>query len=547
MAPSATNPTTNYGGDLPHQTLSVCPVCNRVLPAIVYEENGQIWIKRTCPEHGETKEVYFEDAEMYNRFRKYAYDWGKMERFNTEVNEKGCPWSCGLCPLHLSHTNLLNIVLTNRCDLSCWYCFFYAKQGMPIYEPTLDQIRRMLELGKQESPVPTNAVQFTGGEPTMREDLPEILKMAKELGYDHVQLNTNGINLAYKEDLLRKVVEAGTGTLYLSYDGMDGKANIKNHWEIPFLFKNMRKVGGVGAVLVPTVIRNTNLGQVGDIINFALNHIDIVRGVNFQPVSLVGSMPKEERAKYRVTIPGVAKAVEEQTGGTIRKEDWFPIPVAAIIGEFVSRLTGAEYWMTAHFACGAASYVFLGKNDEVIPITKIIDVPGFLEFLADKSQELADGKNPGLVKAKLMVNLPRFIDLPTVRKLGGLDVAKMIYNAFVKANYDALGEFHKRTLFLGMMHFQDPFNYDVERVRRCVIHYATPDDRIIPFCTFNVFPEVYRDAIQEKYSYSWDEWMKMHPGYDMTREKYIRTPELIKKLESSEEYRKTYIDIKRFW
>ena len=543
---SPTNPTTKYGESLPHQTLSVCPVCNKVIPGTVYEEDGKVWIKKTCPEHGEFKEVYFEDAEMYNRFRKYAYDWGKMDYFNTKV-EKGCPWDCGLCPLHLSHTSLLNVVLTNRCDLSCWYCFFYAKQGMPIYEPTLEQIKAMLELGKKESPVAANAVQFTGGEPTMREDLPEILKMAKDLGYDHVQLNTNGINLAYKPDLMRKVVEAGTGTLYLSFDGMDGKANIKNHWEIPMLLENMRKVGGIGAVLVPTVIKNTNLDQVGDIINFALNHIDVVRGVNFQPVSLVGSMPSEEREKYRVTIPGVAKAIEEQTNGTITMKDWYPIPTAAIIGELISRMTGAEYWMTAHFACGAASYVFLGKNDEVIPITHLIDVDGFLEFLKEKSQELAEGKNPGLIKAKLMINIPRFIDIGNIRKLGGIDVAKLIYNAFVKADYSALGEFHKRTLFLGMMHFQDPFNYDIERVRRCVIHYATPDGRVVPFCTFNVFPNVYRDAIQEKYSYSWDEWMKKHPGYDMKKEKYIRSPELIKKLESSEAYKKAYIDIKRFW
>ena len=541
------SPTTEYGSGLPHQTLSVCPVCNKVIPATVYEEDGKVWIKRTCPEHGEAKEIYSEDAEMYERFRKLAYDWGKLESFQTNVNENGCPWSCGLCPLHLSHTNLLNIVLTNRCDLACWYCFFYAKQGMPIYEPSLDQIKAMLELGRSERPVQCNAVQLTGGEPALRDDLPEIIRLAMELGYDHVQLNTNGIKLAYDIELLRKIVEAGCGTLYLSFDGMDPKTNIKNHWEVPMLLENMRKVGGVGAVLVPTVIKNTNLDQVGDIINFALNHIDVIRGVNFQPVSLVGSMPKEEREKYRITIPGVAKAIEEQTNGIITKSDWYPIPTAAIIGEFIYRLTGNQYWMTSHFACGAASYVFLGRNDEVIPITRIVDVEGFVEFIREKSNELENGKNPGLVKAKLMINLPRFIDLGEVKKLGGLDVAKLIYNAFVKADYSALGEFHKRTLFLGMMHFQDPFNYDVERVKRCVIHYATPDGRIIPFCAFNVFPEKYRDAVQEKYSIPWEEWKKTHPEYDPTKDKYVRSDELIKKLESSGAYKKAYIDIKRFW
>jgi len=538
-------PTKEYGGELPHETMSVCPVCNKVIPALVYEEDGKVWEKKTCPEHGEFKEIYYEDVEVYNKFRKLAYTWGKLESFNTPA-EKECPWSCGLCPMHLSHTNLLNIVLTNRCDLSCWYCFFYAKKGMPIYEPSIEQIREMLELGKKERPVSCNAVQFTGGEPTMRDDLPEIIRLAKELGYEHVQLNTNGIRISKDINLLEEVVKNGVNVLYLSFDGITPKTNIKNHWETPFVLENVRKVGNVGIVLVPTVIKNTNLHEVGEILKFGLNNIDVVRGVNFQPVSLVGSMPKEERKKYRVTIPGVMKALEEQTNGAVSVKDWYPIPTAGIIGEFIYRLTNNQYWMTSHFACGAATYVFLGKNDEVMPITKIVDVDGFIEFIREKSAELEKGRSPAIVKAKLMVNLPRFVDIGEMKKLGGLDLAKLIYNAFVKADYSALGEFHKRTLFIGMMHFQDPFNYDVERVRRCVIHYATPDGRVIPFCTFNVFPDVYRDAIQEKFSIPWEEWMKTHPGYDMAKEKYVRSKEDIAKMESSEVYKKAY-NGKDFW
>ena len=50
-----------------------------------------------------------------------------------------CPANCGLCSNHLSHTGLSNIIVTNRCDLTCWYCFFYVKKGLEgayVYEPT---------------------------------------------------------------------------------------------------------------------------------------------------------------------------------------------------------------------------------------------------------------------------------------------------------------------------------------------------------------------------------------------------------------------------
>jgi len=57
-----------------------------------------------------------------------------------------------------------------------------------------------------------------------------------------------------------------------------------------------------------------------------------------------------------------------------------------------------------------------------------------------------------------------------------------------------------------MMHFEDAYNFDVERVRRCAIHYLTPDGRLIPFCAFNVLPKIYRDAIQRRYGVPIKEW-----------------------------------------
>ena len=47
------------------------------------------------------------------------------------------------------------------------------------------------------------------------------------------------------------------------------------------------------------------------------------------------------------------------------------------------------------------------------------------------------------------------------------------------------------------MHFMDPFNFDEDRVKKCVIHYATPDGRIIPFCTMN---SMYRESVEEKFA-----------------------------------------------
>jgi uncharacterized radical SAM superfamily Fe-S cluster-containing enzyme len=68
------------------------------------------------------------------------------------------------------------------------------------------------------------------------------------------------------------------------------------------------------------------------------------------------------------------------------------------------------------------------------------------------------------------------------------------------------GERTYRTLLAAGMHFQDRFNFDVERVKRCVIHYATPEG-MIPFCAYNCGP-VHRTWIERKHSVPLEVWRR---------------------------------------
>jgi hypothetical protein len=529
----------NYGGELPHRTSSLCPTCKRILQAKVFEENGRIWISRNCPEHGETKEVYYESPETYERFRGHSAPAKHVENPNVESLGEKCPFQCGLCSRHKSHTALANIAVTNRCDLRCWYCFYFAKEGQPVYEPSLAQIRRMLAVLKSERPVAPNAIQITGGEPLLRRDLVDVVKSCKQAGFDHIQLNTAGIRLASNPGLAKRLRKAGVNTLYLSFDGTTAAKNPKNHWEIPYILENCRKAH-IGVVLVPTIIRGVNDDNLGEIINFALNNTDIVRGVNFQPVSLVGRMPKGQREKARITIPGALEAIEGQTGGAVAERDFYPVPCVHTITELVEAWTGApQYDFSTHFACGAASYLFL-EGDRVIPITRFVDVDGLFKYLTEKAGELRGGGIKPLVALKMLFKIRSFIDAG--KQPRGLDTGKLIFNALVRHDYKSLGAFHLKTLYVGMMHFMDLYNYDVERVERCSVHYAMPDGRIVPFCAFNVLPEEYRDKVQREYSIPWGEWKREHGSLE--RNLYRRD---VKKLEAGEAYKRTYSGLRNYF
>lgn len=127
---------------------------------------------------------------------------------NVMVDKCACPNNCGLCTNHLSHSGLANIIVTNRCDLTCWYCFFYVKKGLEgayLYEPNHEQVRAMMKTLKAEKPIAGNSIQITGGEPMLRDDITDIIQIMKEEGVDHVQLNTNGIKLALSPETMRQV------------------------------------------------------------------------------------------------------------------------------------------------------------------------------------------------------------------------------------------------------------------------------------------------------------------------------------------------------
>lgn len=542
-------PKLKSGEEVLSLTTSVCPYCYRVLPAIIVEREGKVYIRRVCPEHGEVEEVYYGDVAFYKRVTKYSEDGRGSRHIYTQVKTY-CPFNCGLCPMHKQHSALVNLVVTNRCNLSCWYCFFYSEAAGYVYEPTLEQIKAMVNTIKKQGV--TVAVQLTGGEPTLREDLVDIVRLLREEGVRHIQLNTNGLKFAelYLEDPAKAVEYArqlrvnGVNTVYLSFDGVSPVTNWKNHWEIPYIFEVFRKAGMTSVVLVPTVIRGVNTHELGAIVRFAAKHIDIVRSVNFQPVSLTGYMKKHEREKYRVTIPDVVKLLEEQTNGEVPRDAWFPINVSAIFSRFVEGFSGEfKFEMSNHPICGVGTYIYVEKSSsgvKLIPVTSFLDVEGLLEYLREKWEDLVSGSSRYLVGLKLLYSIRKFID--TSRQPEGLDLYKLLFNVIVKRSYDALSELHYKLLFLGQMHFMDLYNYDIQRVQRCNIHYSTPDGRLIPFCAFNIFDDIYRDKIMKEYGVPLEEYSAKYnlPKGVVTR-KYIRDR---RKLESSEIYKQAYEGIK---
>jgi uncharacterized radical SAM superfamily Fe-S cluster-containing enzyme len=482
------------------KTKSLCPECLEILDAEVYEDQDKIMIKKECKVHGKFDNTYWSSSEMYHIASDYDYKGKGVENPQTNI-EGDCPSNCGLCPDHESHTILGLIDVTNRCNLRCPICFANAAVSKQLYEPSYEEIRQMLRNLRSIKPVPAPAIQYAGGEPTMRKYLVELVKLATEEGFTHVQIATNGLKLAKNPELPGELKEAGLNTVYLQFDGVTeepylkirGRNILSNKLEA---IENCRK-GGMGIVLVPTLVKGINHDQVGDIIRFAADNIDVIRGVVFQPVAFAGRTPSEEVEKQRITIPDFEELVEEQTESQIKVEDFYPASSVLPVSEFIEAMEGEpKVNFTCHPHCGSATYIFI-DDDELIPVTRFIDVDRFFNLLANSVDDINDG---GLVaKSKVLARatfeLPKTISLS--KTPDSLDIKSILIKVFRERSYGALGDFHHKSLLISCMHFMDPWNFDHDRVKRCVIHYAVPDGRIIPFCAMN---SIYRQDIEKQFS-----------------------------------------------
>ncbi len=484
-------------------TKSLCPECLAVIDASIFEENGKVMLVKTCNKHGTFKDIYWSSARQFKRFEQYMHDGDGLKNPQMPLNGN-CPRSCGLCPSHKTSTILANIDVTNRCNQSCPVCFANASSSGYLYEPSLEQIRSMMQTLRMEMPVPCPAIQFAGGEPTMREDIVEIVKMATAFKFVQVQIATNGIKLAKSPKLCRELAAAGLHTVYLQFDGITSepyKIN-RGYNALPHKLKaiqNCRENGLTSVCLVPTLAKGVNDHQVGDIIKFAAFNVDTVKGINFQPISFAGRINKKERMEKRITIPDLLSLIEEQTGGTITPEDFYPVPFIVPISHFVNAnesIPNVEF--TVHPHCGTGTYIYV-ENGKMIPITRFIDVDGLLEHVAELALngDKWMGKSIGKIKriGSLISSLPKYVDLSKAPK--SVDVKKLFIDVLRDGTGDAVKEFHRYTLFIGAMHFMDMYNMDLERIQRCGVHYATPDGRVIPFCTYNT---LHRVEVERKFS-----------------------------------------------
>lgn len=489
---------------LPRTVRTLCPECCAVLPGRYFVRAGAVWIEKTCPDHGHVVDCINRDARMYSKAAWWTFEEQPGQTGPHRAGREVCPSDCGLCGRHQSGACLAQIDLTNRCNLNCPVCFANSGAVGYVAEPDYEQIVRQLRTLRELDP-PATAVQFTGGEPTIHPDFLRIVSAASDMGYSHIQIATNGIRMA-DPAFARKAAEAGLHTLYLQFDGVGEEAHMPTR-NCPGLWakklatiENCRELD-LKVCLVPTILRGVNDHRVEEIFRFAVENIDTVSAISYQPVSFSGRIDADERARQRYTLGDLAHDIAAASGASPTR-DMYPLSIVLPLAQMLEAFTGdPKVKPSCHPDCAFGTYFLVSPEGRAYPFPQVVDVEGLfwdLNRLAARIRKRgrrtwldawrllrtfrrhfrADQAPPGLTVRRFMRSIQGCVD----KNVGRGESERLNY----------------KTLLCAGMHFQDRYNFDIERVKRCVILYSTPAG-VFPFCTYNCGPQ-YRDLVERGYA-----------------------------------------------
>lgn len=410
-----------------HTVHAMCPHCLEVLDAHVYaDEAGAVRMRRTCPEHGQTTTYVWPDAEHYEWLRGMHTDATAPKERRAPIVDTCCK-SCGLCPRHLRRGTLVEIEVTRRCNAKCPVCFMSA--DFPTDGISFAQIEDLVATLARDVG-PETGLQITGGEPTVRADLPDIVKMARGYGFTGIEVNTNGIVIGRSREYLQKLVDAGITGVYLSFDGTDEApyeaicGNAAMLADKLACIENCREVG-VEVILCMTIVKGVNDHLVGQVIDFAWDNNDIVAGIALQPAFTSGRFEPSEYAPY--TAGDTIFDIERQTNGRIRVADIMPLGCSDPL-------------------CDTGTFLSPDENGGYVPATRGLTREEYLEYFDAAS--------------------PQGSVLPDILFKKGVNL------------------YHGVSLII--MNYMDAMTATMERMRECSMLVTMKDGRIIPFCSYQM-------------------------------------------------------------
>ena len=457
------------GDHLFKHTTSTCPQCLALVTAEVVIRKDRVFFLKDCARCGPSEALVSEDANYYVKAYSFARA-GTQPLIFRNTAEHGCPTDCGTCDDHEQHTCLPIVEVTDHCNLECPICIVdnnYSKHMEPAtFQKIVD--------GLVEAEGVCETIALSGGEPTSHPQILELLKIACRPEIGRVVLITNGIRLGKDRELAQALKDMGI-YIGLQLDGFTAEVHTKIRGKDLVKEKDaalaMIDEFDLPTQLIFVATRGVNDHQIGQVVELFLSKPYFL-SLNFQPVAYTGHGGGTfvHDPMDRLTIPGVIRHIDAQTGGKVGYTDFFPLPCShpqCVSLTYLLRLDDGTSVPFARFV-DFEKHATLLRSSATLPATPEVE-----DALADVIHEVFARQDEIDRGPEILRALRRCVD--------------EMFPAKALSSREQLRASERQSKSIFLHHYMDRHDFDLERLRKCCHHYPQIDGKIMPACGFNMF------------------------------------------------------------
>lgn len=425
--------TSSSGSFLPARgpvlqtTETLCHVCMKMLPATLEVVGEDVWMRKTCPEHGESAALYWRDADFYREASRRIHTHTICESPICAKGEK--------CDLHWNRTTTIMVNVTERCNYDCPICF--SESGAGRQDMTLKALGELLPVPEGRH-VPN--IVFVGGEPTIHPELPAMIRLVVDRGYIP-RLVTNGSRLL-KRGYLKSLYDAGLRWIVLQFDGFSDEIHQKlrrlNLLDMkPRVIKAVNEAG-IRLQFATMVKRDTNLDQVGPIVRYALKSREVF-WVSTYPHS---SVNKNQSNEHQTHVIDVMRSIADDLKGQVTPDDFLE---SMDLFRSLARILPRNEHLTQKLSI--YPIVLFQEGDKVVPLNRIMRPAGLVRHRS--------------TAWSILTHLKAYLNFETQTMPEG-------------------------TLFFTIEKFHNDDSIDLREASQCHMGYLTPQG-LVPFDIYNTY------------------------------------------------------------
>lgn len=254
-----------------------CNRCGAQSPAEYEESSGRVLLVKTCAACGRTETIVSSDP----------VEWRARRKLGRLKDDSGCALDCLSCNFHENHKpTTVFIDITNRCNMDCPICIANVPGMGFVFDPPFEYFEKLFAELAALRPKPS--IKLFGGEPTVRKDLPELVRFARRLGLS-TSIVTNGIKFddeAYCREML-----ATKAKLIFAFDGRDPAVYARLRGDSRVYdrklkaIENIRRVGKAKVTLMCVIAAGINDHLIEDLFHYCHEGMDVIQALEFIPLA----------------------------------------------------------------------------------------------------------------------------------------------------------------------------------------------------------------------------------------------------------------------